>query len=391
MSLKISYLHSRAGRLYFRRRIPDELHALAGQREWKLSLGLCVGQEREASNRILELVAQTDAALDRLASGIPTTLTLRRTAQANVHSLMTFREAFKLYARHRPESELGKAEETAFHQFLECIGDRPLAEIDRLSVRQWMEWLETERGQSAATIRRRLTSAKAVFNFALDTLDLPYRNPFARQKVKPQAPLRRLPFHTSHLALIDQWIAGVRPDNATGLILRLLRGTGCRPLEIGGLMGADVDLNPNTPLIRIRPNPRRRLKNTSSERIIPLVGDTLAAAKMALEASSGDWPFPASCAQTELLSARLNKAIRASGVPHSPALTAYSFRHTFVEAMRQAEVKPEIMRVLIGHQRSAMTDRYGASHYDVDDLRSAIAKTHGQLGQVSLQNYAASA
>ncbi|WP_421789865.1 tyrosine-type recombinase/integrase [Hyphobacterium sp.] len=387
MSLKISYLHSRAGRLYFRRRIPDELHALAGQREWKLSLGLNVGQEREASNRVLELVAQTDAALDRLVSGIPTTLTLRRTAQANAHSLMTFTEAFELYVRHKPEGELGKAEETAFQQFLECIGDRPLAEIDRLSVRQWMAWLETERGQSAATIRRRLTSAKAVFNFALDTLDLPYRNPFARQKVKQQAPLRRLPFHTSHLALIDKWVARVRPDNATGLILRLLKGTGCRPLEIGGLQAADVDLNSETPLIRIRPNPRRRLKTNSSERIIPIVGDTRDAAKLALEASSGDWLFPAKCAQTELLSARLNKAIRASGVPHSPALTAYSFRHTFVEAMRRASIRPEIVRLIIGHQRLSITEKYGANFYELSELAEAVEMSTPELGRVSESNF----
>ena len=386
MSLKISYLHSRAGRLYFRRRIPDELHALAGQREWKLSLGLCVGQEREASNRILELVEQTDAALDRLALGIPTTLTLRRTAQANVHSLMTFREAFELYARHKPEGEVGKAEETAFHQFLECLGDRPLAELDRLSVRQWMDWLETERGQSAATIRRRLTSAKAVFNFALDTLDLPYRNPFSRQKVKQQAPLKRLPFHISHLELIDQWIAGARLTNPTGLILRLLKGTGCRPLEIGGLAAADVDLNPATPLIHIRPNQRRRLKTASSERIVPLVDDTLEAARAALAASSGDWLFPAKCAETELLSARLNKAIRASGVPQTPSLTAYSFRHTFVEAMRQAEVRPEILRLLVGHQRPTMTDQYGAIRYSYAQLQASMLVAQDLFGRVSIGN-----
>jgi integrase len=122
----------------------------------------------------------------------------------------------------------------------------------------------------------------------------------------------------------------------------------------------------------------------------PLLDDTLEASELALEASSGDWLFPANCAQTELLSARLNKAIRASGVPHSPALTGYSFRHTFVEAMRQAEVRPEILRLLVGHQRPTMTDQHGAIRYSYAQLRASMLVAQNFYGRESIENYGGS-
>ena len=326
MSLKISYLTARAGRLYFRRRIPDDFHALAGQREWKLSLGLSVGQEREASRQILKLVAQTDMAIDRLEQGIPTKLMLRRSAQVNLSNLMTFSEAFELYRKHR--KSVGKAELTAFDQLLSFMGDQPLSQIDRLSVRQWLEWLANERGQTAATLRRRLNSTRAVFNNAVDTLDLPFRNPFARQKVEGGPPLKRLPFHHTHLAMMDAWIARQPKDSHTALILRLLKGTGCRPLEIGGLAIRDVVADGSEPCIFIRSNASRRIKTAASDRMVPVVGDALEAAQIAIYATRCDRLFSANCSQTEVLSQRLNKAIRAAGIPRSPALTAYSLRHT---------------------------------------------------------------
>jgi len=385
VSLKISYLTSRAGRLYFSRRIPDEFHELAGQREWKLSLGLIAGQEREASGRILELVSQTDAAMDRLAQGLPTKLTLRRSAQIDTHNLMTFSQAFELYCDHK--KAVGKAEQKAYEQLLMFMGDPPLAEINRLTVRRWLEWLEAERRQAAPTIRRRLCSTRAIFNYAVDTLDLPFRNPCARQKVEGGPPIKRLPFHQTHLALMDRWIESKPADNHTALILRLLKGTSCRPLEIGGLASGDVSLDDVEPCIYVRSNERRRIKTLSSERMIPLVGDALTAAQIAFENERGGWLFAENCSQTELLSLRLNKAIRAAGIPKTPSLTAYSFRHTFVEAMRRADVRPEIQRVLVGHQRQAMTERYGASRYDYSDLRTGIEQAHQRLGDVSLRHF----
>ncbi|WP_161539526.1 site-specific integrase [Hyphobacterium indicum] len=387
MALKISYLYTRSGRLYFRRRIPEHLHELAGQREWKVALGLKAGQEKEATERIVELVNQTDAALSKLENGIRTSIPLKRNLSGADCEALTFSEAFDLYQRQREGNRVGKAEQAAFDQLIEYIGDSPLADIDRACVRSWVNWLEAERGQSTQTIRRRLGSAKAIFNSAIDTHDLPYRNPFARQRLRHQTPLKRLPFHKTHLELIADWVGRTTRESPTATIIQLLKHTGCRPLEIGGLAANDVEPFSETPFLIVRSNSRRQLKTQSSERIVPLVGEAIAVAKRAKSAAVDQWLFPASCTKTELLSARLNKAIRAAGVPKSPALTAYSFRHTFVEAMRRARIRPEIQRVLVGHQRASITDFYGANTYDFMELLDAIKATLPQLGDVSIQHY----
>jgi len=50
----------------------------------------------------------------------------------------------------------------------------------------------------------------------------------------------------------------------------LLGETGCRLAEIVGLRLEDIDLD--NELLHIRPNSARRLKNKTSERVLPLVG-----------------------------------------------------------------------------------------------------------------------
>jgi integrase len=53
-------LFKRDGRLYFRRRVPEELREIIGQREWKVSLKLREGAELEAVAPIRKLTQETD-------------------------------------------------------------------------------------------------------------------------------------------------------------------------------------------------------------------------------------------------------------------------------------------------------------------------------------------
>jgi len=55
--------------------------------------------------------------------------------------------------------------------------------------------------------------------------------------------------------------------------------------------------------------------------------------------------------------------------------------------MRRANVRPEVQRLLIGHQRQSMTDRYGASQYDYAELRTGVEHAHKRLGDVSIRHY----
>jgi integrase len=71
----VAYLMNRDGKLYFRRRVPDELREIVGKREWKASLKLKVGQELDAVEPVRRLTRETDRwereAQRQLASGLP--------------------------------------------------------------------------------------------------------------------------------------------------------------------------------------------------------------------------------------------------------------------------------------------------------------------------------
>ena len=74
------------------------------------------------------------------------------------------------------------------------------------------------------------------------------------------------------------------------LLMPLLGETGCRLAEIVGLRLEDIDLEND--LIHIRPNPARRLKTRSSQRILPLVDYAKVAMELALKETDGEYLFP---------------------------------------------------------------------------------------------------
>ena len=74
------------------------------------------------------------------------------------------------------------------------------------------------------------------------------------------------------------------------LLMPILGETGCRLAEVVGLRLEDIDLKND--LIHIRPNPARRLKNKTSERVLPLVGYARTAMVQAMSQADDEWLFP---------------------------------------------------------------------------------------------------
>ncbi|RKQ89523.1 site-specific integrase [Maricaulis maris] len=296
------------------------------------------------------------------------------------------------YRKHHKNGEMKQAERVAVQQWVEFAGDTPLGAIRRKDVRRWITHLANVRGQSYVTIRRRLSSLTAIVNRAIEDLELTHNNPFADQKLPDTTSggvTDRVPFHTSHLELIERHIRKSAIKMETAVLLRLLRGTTAAPGEISGLEWIDVDLDSDAPHIKIRPNSLRRLKTKSRPRDFPLVGDALAALRSWRgddKAQSGP-VFSERARSVNALSQRLNQVIRAAGVPKSKRLVTYSFRHTFEQAMREAGVGEDLQRYLMGHGERSMTDRYGASKPPMERLQAAVKKALPYLGKVDPGNY----
>ena len=81
------------------------------------------------------------------------------------------------------------------------------------------------------------------------------------------------------------------------------------------------------------------------------------------------------------------KAIRASGVPRSPRLTAHSFRHTVAEALRASGASFHLQRRLLGHASRDESDDYGAPTARLEELAGALSDALECLGDVNSSNY----
>ena len=303
---------------------------------------------------------------------------------------ITVSAAKDLYIADRFGGREDKATRQAVKQFIEMVGDLELAQINRRTVIKWLQDLVNKRDQAEGTVRRRLTSLKAIYNHIRKNYDLTADNPFANQEMPTARKGKRppVPFHKRHFDLIDRHLTtpSVNPDIRR--ILTLLRYTGCRPMEIGGLSKSEVYLNLEIPAIRVRWTANRRLKTRSAERLLPLVGPALDAAQEALKAAQGEHLFGERFLNTNRLSQALVKELHKAGIPKSPnRLIPYSFRHSMKEALRMAEVLEETQDALMGHARKGMGAHYGVPDRPAHVLKTALERAIPHLGEVDETHY----
>jgi integrase len=182
-----------------------------------------------------------------------------------------------------------KPSEIAVRTLIELVGDRDVAEYYCEDAKAFIRYLENSSNKTA-TIRRRLASLTAIFNYAYAELDLDKRNPFSRMIIKGEGndSLKRGVFTNEQLKL--GYDKALKSGSQIKLLMPLLGETGCRLAEIIGLRVEDIDLEND--LIHIRPNSARRLKTRNSERTLPLVGYARLAMELALDQSDSEWLFP---------------------------------------------------------------------------------------------------
>ena len=236
----------------------------------------------------------------------------------------------------------------ALSTFISLAGDRDVSEYTRQDAKLFVHHLEMK-GNKTATVRRRINSLSAIMNYAYSELDLDKRNPFTRLFIRNEGNdvFKRGIFTNDQLKCgYDKALAS---GSSVKLLMPLLGETGCRLAKIVGLRLDDIDLE--NELIHIRPNSARRLKNKTSERVLPLVGYAKLAMEKALIKADDQWLFSqyikaGHCHATHASNA-VNKWLKRDFVE----LTAHSLRHTFRDRLRAVEC-PMDMIDQIGGWRS---------------------------------------
>jgi integrase len=228
----------------------------------------------------------------------------------------------------------------ALSTFISLAGDRDVSDYTRQDAKLFVHHLEMK-GNKTATIRRRINSLSAIMNYAYSELDLDKRNPFTRLFIRNEGDdiFKRGTFTNEQLKYgYDQALTS---GSAVKLLMPLLGETGCRLAEIVGLKLDDIDLE--NELVHIKPNSARRLKNRSSERVLPLVGYAKLAMEQALTQADDGWLFPqyikSSCCYATHASNAVNKWLKRD----FEGLTAHCLRHTFRDRLRFVECPLELI------------------------------------------------
>ena len=216
----------------------------------------------------------------------------------------------------------------------------------------------------ATTVRRELNDIKGIFSLYKDKRARTMINPFERLELPKGAEGQkddRDPLPAQVLEEVRSLILGkANPD--LKLIWRLLEATGCRLAEITGLRTEDVRLNEETPHLRIIGHDGRRLKNKSSEREVPLVGDGLTAAAEALEAARGKhFLFERYSGDTGPNTASQSMMKWLRKVTSDRRHTVHSLRHNMADRCDINGVDPTDKAAILGHMSGSASEKYYGS------------------------------
>jgi integrase len=213
-------------------------------------------------------------------------------------------------------------------------------------------------------VRRRLGVVRAVFNTAVRERELGTPNVFQTVRIPDLGnDIRgRSSFANRELKTIAN--ACREKDDDLRWIVALLADTGARLAEVVGLRLKDIHLKIKVPFIDIISNEARRIKTNASTRKVPLVGESLWAAKRIVgSAIAGQkYAFPRystdGACKADAASAAVVKWLRKIGIGKS----AHSFRHTIRDRLRNVDAPKEIQDAVGGWGRQEIGQQYGEGY-----------------------------
>jgi integrase len=222
-----------------------------------------------------------------------------------------------------------------------------------------------------SSVRRELNVLRGIFSCykskKLRSLD----NPFEGLELPANAVVDK----DARAPLTDELITKIRErleahsNRDLQLMWRLLVGTGCRLAEVAGLRVEDVVTSGEFPHLKLVAHEKRRLKNASSAREVPLVADAFDAAKEAVEsADHGEALFSRyfGAGGPDRASAALMKHVRA--LTNDKLLTVHSLRHSFADRCDLAGIGTMEKSAILGHHNASTTEK----HYGSKRARLAV-------------------
>jgi len=263
----------------------------------------------------------------------------------------------------------GKSDERKFKNsanrslefFTDVLGDRPINQYRRREIGdRLLDGVRVD-GLKTATVSRRLSDVKSAVNKVILNFEYQFKNPFEKHVIpnlRDDEESRTSLSDKQHDDLMLLFTKDDTGDTMNGL--KMLFDTGMRVSECFGLRTEDVYLDSDIPHITLHRNTFRRLKTKQSQRLIPLVGYALEAARnQVANNADSEWLFPRYIdtkkgdVRNDNASAALNKRLQRLG------FTCHYFRHNMKDRLKLADVNGDDVNDLQGWSRKGQAGNYG--------------------------------
>ena len=210
---------------------------------------------------------------------------------------------------------------------------------------------------NTSSIKRIFSTIRAVFNLTIQEQGLGCSNAFANTYLTSDERPKRAVISPEDIKRVQKVCLDIADERR--LLIALISDTGMRLSEALGLVWGDVALEHEYPHIDLKPYPWRRLKTSSSKRLIPLVGASLEAVKVMHRQCDNSFLFKSYASEDgcngNSCSATLNKWLK----QHVSDAVIHSFRHSFRDRSRNTGVQSEMIDQLGGWSRKTVGQGYG--------------------------------
>jgi integrase len=372
-SVKAPYLVRKRGIYYVRKRIPKPLISRYGRAFVQKSLGTSdrASAVRISSNIVVALEKEWQEILFELPKqgSVVEFLTSKATDEPCLSEACTFYCSMK-----------GKLDNKRFvrlstrivSEIVVLSGDKSISAYTRTDAIGFRDQL-LKRNASYGTVKRNFECIRAIWNFSARENGINTPNPFANMNYGNGAPpIKRKPVPADAIHSVQRLCR--QKDDDIRWLIALLSDSGMRLSEAVGLHVTDVDADALIPFVRLVAHPRRQLKTNGSERCVPLIGESLWAAKRAISKTDNGFVFPRYCSEQECksdyASNSLNKWLK-QYVPKGCVI--HSFRHSLRDRLRAVQCPSDIIDQIGGWQTAGVGQGYGKG-YELDILYEWMCK-----------------
>lgn len=370
-----SYTYRKGGVYYFSKAVPQDLADFYARPRIVRSLRTkSLSHAKAASRSLSARLEDYWLGLRLQRADVPAAHLLVIPREQLDSNLPTIEDALELYLTVKGQSKgklfFSHAKRNVSY-VVACLGSRPLdcySSADAATFRQWL----SDKGLGSTSVIRVFSVIKAILNFCIKEQGLDCKNAFSGIYLPSANNKKRYPIKDTKLKRLQREC--VLLDDDIRWLVALISDSGMRLSEAVGLLVNDIVLDAEQPHITLIKHPHRRLKTDASERVIPLVGASLWAARRIKENRTSRFCFSRYCSEdncnSNSASAAINKWIKT--IVGSEALI-HGLRHGFRDRLRAVEAPVDMIDQLGGWSLRSVGQGYGDG-YPLQNLEQWMRK-----------------